>query len=86
MALTEYEDRELQRIAQWLRHDDPALARALEDAPRTAREWLVIVPVVVGLLLVAGGEHWHHGVCAVVGVVLASAVPIVVSIWLSRRA
>lgn len=86
MALTEYEDRELQGIAQWLRHDDPALAWALEGAPRRAREWLVIVPVVVGLLLVAGGEHWHDGVCAIIGVVLASVVPIVVSIVLSRRA
>lgn len=86
MALTEHEDRELHRIAQRLRDDDPALARALEGAPGTAREWPVIVPVAAGLLLVAGGEHWHNGVCAAIGVVLASVVPIIVSIWLSRRA
>ena len=87
MALTEREQRMLRDIASWLRRDDRALARKLcgRTRPGLAAEWLVIAPVVAGLLVAGAGDHWHVTVCLALGVVIAMAAPLVVSIWLSHR-
>ena len=85
MALTEHEERELLRIAEWFQRNDPALARRLAGAEwsRSAVEWVAMAAVAVGLAVAAAGAHWHIAVCAALGVGFAVAAPIVLSIRLS---
>lgn len=88
MPLTQHEENELRHIARSLWQDDAALARALSRRPPqadTTREWLVMLPVMGGLLLAAGGDHWHSGGCLVAGVLIASVLPLILSFLLLRR-
>lgn len=87
MALTDREERVLRDIACRLRRDDRALARKLRGRtwPDRTAEWLIIAPVVLGLLVADAGDHWHAAACVALGVLIAVVVPLAVSIWLSHR-
>lgn len=87
MALTEREERLLRDIAYWLQYDDRVLAEKLRGPapPDLATEWVIIAPVVLGLLVARVGDHLHIAVCVTLGVLIAAAAPLVVSIWLSHR-
>jgi hypothetical protein len=86
MALTEHEERELLRIAEWFRRNDPRLARRLAGPalPTFAAEWVVMAAVAAGLAVAAVGAHWHLEAFAALGVVFAVTAPVVLSIRLSQ--
>jgi hypothetical protein len=91
MTLNRREQQELAEIARALRDDDPRLARELDGwchprrRPRASTGVLMMLAIAFGLVVAALGAHLHATGTVVFGIVFATAMPIVLSIWLPRR-
>jgi DUF3040 family protein len=86
--LTKHEKRQLREIEQWLEREDAALARKLCARPTRSAlraEWLIIVPLILGLLAVAAGMWWHDLMLAALAAMFAWIAPLVVSFQLSAH-
>lgn len=90
MRLSDWEKRELDRLARALERDDPLLARrlrtmAIEPASPTGMATFVLITTSIGFLLIGLGVRLNLDVCQVFGVLFATCVPLVGSVWLNTR-
>lgn len=91
VRLSDWEERELGRLARALERDDPRLAEQLRrmvvpvDAPVAVASF-VLISSFVGFLLIGLGLHLGWTVCTVLGVVFTTLVPPMGGAWISHRA